>query len=382
MKILMVSPFYYPVIGGTERFIEDISTRLNHLGFQTDILTFNISENMETIPRFDVSTSDSVKVFKIPVLYLPKIMNIIDSNFVPKKLPFNLMKGYDIIHYHNDTDLTLPFFTLFLKKPKIFHFHCLNVTYPYLRRKALSRNLLKNKNQVYIVVSKYTANLLLDMGFPKQKIRIVPNGVDVARFSPSIAPKKENLLLFVGRIAPQKGLTILLEALKYLKTKVRLLIIGSSSKHYLWYFDEVMELIKNINNVTIHKVEYLGILDIAEVVELYRQASLFVCPSIDEPFGIVNLEALSCGTPVVASNAGGIPEFIQHGVHGLLVPRNDPRKFADALQYLLDNHKVRKKMGRAGRQYVVENFSWDTVSRKLCKIYFEVLGEQNLEVSD
>jgi len=373
MKVLMATPFYDPIIGGTERFVADMSVKLNQLEIETDVLTFNIDENMKLVPKYDVLNHNGFNIFKIPALFVPKLMNAIDSNFIPRKLPMGTIKKYDLIHFHNDTDLSLPFFTYLIRKPKIFHFHCLNVTYQFFKRRFSSRNLLKSSVSVYIVASKYSADLLLNLGFPEGKIRILPNGLDVEKFSPNEKPKAENLLVFIGRIAPQKGLLTLLRSLKILKPRTKLLIIGPLAKHYIWYFNRVMETIKNINDCTHHEVRYLGVLDSNEVIQCYRNATIFVCPSIDEPFGIVNIEALACETPVVASNSGGIPEVIQHGINGWLVPPNSPQRLADALQYLLENECLRQKMGSLGRKYVVDNFSSDVIARKLCKIYGEII---------
>ena len=130
-----------------------------------------------------------------------------------------------------------------------------------------------------------------------------------------------------------------------------------------------------MNGKTIHKAIYLGVQSKREVLNWYQKATLFVCPSLSEPFGIVNLEALSCGTPVVASKVGGIPEVVRSNKNGVLVQPNKPVKLAGAIQFLLDNEKLRRKFGEEGRRWVVQNFSPEIVAKMLCKIYEDLLAK-------
>lgn len=121
--------------------------------------------------------------------------------------------------------------------------------------------------------------------------------------------------------------------------------------------------------IGIHKVELLGNVSEGEKLGLYQRAFMLVTPSLREDFPLVNLEALSCGTPVVASDVGGIGELVKNDLNGLLVPSNDPKKLADALRILLNNKELRQKYGKNGRQIVEEFFSWDSIAKQLINIY-------------
>jgi alpha-maltose-1-phosphate synthase len=107
----------------------------------------------------------------------------------------------------------------------------------------------------------------------------------------------------------------------------------------------------------------------AEIIQLLTHALAFVCPSVYEPLGIVNLEAMACSTAVVASRVGGIPEVVDDGVTGLLVPPDDPKSLADALNQLLRDPGRAEAMGQAGRERAVTEFSWQMVAAQTAGLY-------------
>jgi len=241
------------------------------------------------------------------------------------------------------------------------------VTYNTYRRNFISRLIFRNVADIYIALSKFIANFLVNLGIPKTKIRILPNGIDVERFRPRKESKIQNLLLFVGRLEEKKGLPVLLRCLSLLKTSVHLAIIGLPLNPE--YYEKILAFIEKVNNKSIHKVTYMGALDKEKLLEWYQKASIFICPSTSESFPMVNLEALSCGTPVVASNVGAISEVVRNHENGILVPPNDVAKLAEAIPYLLDNEEIIQQFGDKGRKWIVENFSTDVIVEKLYQIY-------------
>jgi glycosyltransferase involved in cell wall biosynthesis len=368
----MVTPSYYPIVGGTESIIENTSIKLNDMGVQTDVMTFNIDEawkpwSINQIRKSKTVEINGVKVMKIRALTLLPTRILFRTNFIPAKFANQLM-NYDIIHFHNDVDLSFPIFSHSIDKPKILHCHLLNVTHSSYKKNPVQKRIFKMVADVYMAPSLFVLKLLVDLGIPENNIRVVPNGVDVERFHPCGETRIANLILFVGRLHPTKGLHVLLEALNYLKTSVRLVIIGRPSSR-CGYFRRIVGLIKMINEKTIHTVTYLGKHKPEEVIRWYQKASICVCPSLSESFGIVNLEAMACATPVVATCVGGIPEVVNDHKNGILVPSNDAAKLAEGVQYLLDNEEIRRKFGEEGRKCVFENFSSEEVARRLCNIY-------------
>lgn len=371
MNVVMATPYYFPVIGGTESFIETISLKLNEMGILADILTLNLDERVNPVWKNAIEEINGLRVIKIPSHKGIRPLKLFQIDLIPGRF-LNYLKNYDIIHFHNETNLTLPFFSYFVKKPKIMHCHCLDVSYLFYRKNLVSCHVFRNIANIYIAVSHTIRCLLINLGVPEHKIRIVPNCVDTKKFRPRKESKAENLLLFVGRLQPKKGLHILLKSLEYVTTPVKLVIIGPVSGYCPEYYKEISALIKKVNEKTIHKVIYLGVQKTEKLINWYQKATIFVCPSLSEPFGIVNLEALACETPVIASNVGGIPEVVKDRVNGLLVPPNDVIHLADSIQYLLNNEDIRRKFGQNGRLLVKERFSLKVVAEKLCQIYGEL----------
>jgi len=372
LRVIMVTPCYYPVKGGTETVVRNLAIKLNEMGTHTDVMTFNMDRKWNPKWKGKIETTDGFKVFKIPgfnwfpIAHSDRIT--MGINLIPGRFA-NRLKEYDIIHFHED--LSFPLFSYFSKKPKIFHLHGLNVDFS--KRYFLNRFILKRVADLYICLSKLMEKDLAQLGIPEKKIRCLPNGVDVKIFRP-LREKKDNLILFVGRISFIKGLHVLLKSLRYLEKSIHLVIIGPLGWN-VKYFDETLKLIDDENKKGIHKITYLGAQDQTDIIKWYQRASIFVLPSFTEGLGVVNLEALSCETPVVATNVGGIPEVIRDGETGILVPPNNTVKLAEAIQYLLDNEDVRKKFGKEGRRFILENFSHEAIVERLYQIYEELIQQ-------
>jgi starch synthase len=118
-------------------------------------------------------------------------------------------------------------------------------------------------------------------------------------------------------------------------------------------------------------------LPVPEVVQLYSHAAVFVCPSIYEPFGLINLEAMACGTPVVASRVGGIPEVVVDGETGWLVEPGDATALGQALREALADPERARRMGEAGRRRVEAHFSWDRIADRTMIVYGEAIDSKS-----
>jgi glycosyltransferase involved in cell wall biosynthesis len=362
----MVTPCYYPVIGGTETIVRNLTRTLNENGIHVDILSFNVDQNRNPEWRGKTEMIDGITVFKIPAINLQSIARspkiTLGVNFIPGRF-IHILKDYDVLHFH-EADLSFPLFSFLLKKPKIIHLH--GIDYAFLKRYYITRFLLERLAHLYIVISKKMKKELLMLGFPEHKIVYLPNGIDTNLFAPS-NQKEDNMVLFIGRISPGKNLHLVIESLHYLNENVRLIIIGPFGWN-IKYNKEIMYLIEKENRKGRHEIKYLGSMGQAELVKWYQKATLLVLPSSMEGFPVTILEALACETPVIATPVGGIPEIVKNYKTGILIPHN-AYNLAKAIQFLLNNKNDRLRMGFEGRRLVLRQYSLKAISKKLSAIY-------------
>lgn len=219
------------------------------------------------------------------------------------------------------------------------------------------------------------------------KVAVVHNGIDVDVFKPTFdqgtlekygIDSNRPFVLFVGRITRQKGLIHLIRAAKQLPLGVQLVLAASSPDEKV-IGDEVQVAVaefKASRPADIVHVEKQ--VSKSDLIVLLSHAAVFACPSIYEPLGIVNLEAMACETPVVASAVGGIPEVVVHEETGLLVEYtpNDvtdfERRFAEALNQVISSSKA-NSMGEAGRKRAAKEFAWQSIAQKTVDVYQAVL---------
>jgi len=364
---MMVTPCYYPIKGGTETVVRNLSISLNRKSVHTDVMTFNMDQRWNPRWQGRTETIDGITIFRIPALnwypFTHSNRVTLGINLVPSRFT-NILKHYDIVHFH-EFDLSFPLSSSLIRKPKIIHCH--GVDTQFFRRYHLSRMLLKHLAGLYISISRQMTEDLLTLGIHRNKIVYLPNGVDTSLYTPR-GQKEDNLLLFVGRLTANKGLHVLVKSLGHLEKSVRLAIIGPASWDREYYLD-VLESIEKETQKGKHEIIYLGAMDQPDIIEWYQKASLFVLPSFAEAFPVTILEALSCETPIIASSVGGIPEVVKDYENGILTPPNDPVALAHAIQYLLDNKEVRTRFGREGRKHVIKYYSLEASVIKLCEIY-------------
>ncbi len=357
--------------------VQRLAIELNLRQIRTDILTFNMDKVWSPKWREKTEISNQgFRIFKIPALNWTPMISAsrykMGVNLVPGRF-WNMLKFYDILHYHVG-DLSFPLFSLPSQQPKVCQLH--GFDYDAARRSFPIRYILKHAGDVWLTPTEQMKNDLARLGMAEQKIMCLPNSLDIRVFRPA-GKKEDNLLLFVGRIHPGKGLHVLLNSLRYLEQPVRLVIIGPPA----WnseYFNRVLKTIEKINLEGQHRVEYIGEKSQEDIIGWYQRASILVLPPLAyEALGLVNLEALACETPVVATDVGGISEAVHSGENGILVKPNDPVSLASAIQYLLDNENIRRRFGEEGRRLVMKKFSTDAVVQKLITIYERLLASRS-----
>ncbi len=231
---------------------------------------------------------------------------------------------------------------------------------------------------------------------PLKNIRVIPNGIDPAVWKPTEDPERlrgfgidleKPYVLFVGRITRQKGIIHLVRALHFLPEGTQV-VLAAGAPDTPEIAEEMKAAIEAARATSKQHIIWIPeMLLRRDLIALYSGAYVFVCPSVYEPFGIINLEAMACARPVVASAVGGIPEVVQDGVTGLLVATDpvsdtnfepsEPEAFARGLAAqvtsLLRNPARAEAMGAAGRHRVEARFSWEAVARQTLDFYQSLL---------
>jgi len=225
---------------------------------------------------------------------------------------------------------------------------------------------------------------------------VIHNGIDLDQYQPSPNPDvlvryqidpDRPLVLFVGRITRQKGIIHLVRAIKDIRPGIQVVLCaGAPDTEEIGR--EMAERVEQARRETTNPIIWIPqIVPKDDLITLYSHAALFICPSVYEPFGIINLEAMACGTPVVASAVGGIKEVVIPEKTGLLVPfepvggavfePKDPARFAydlaTAVNRLLDDPERLAEMGLRSRERVEHYFSWTSIARWTCDFYWDLV---------
>lgn len=254
----------------------------------------------------------------------------------------------------------------------------------------------RNADGVVAVSAAMKADVQALYGVDPARVRVIHNGIDPDEYRPredaetlrrlGVDPGVPSIL-FVGRITRQKGILHLVRAIPHLRPGVQV-ILCAGAPDTKEIGEEMAALVEGVRGEAPVPVVWIPeMLPKADTIALYSHASVFVCPSVYEPFGIINLEAMACETPVVASAVGGIPEIVVPGETGTLVPfeaegggsvePRDPEGFsralAGAVNALMDDPGLRAEMGRAARARVLARFSWRAIAEQTLAFYRDLL---------
>jgi glycosyltransferase involved in cell wall biosynthesis len=395
LNVCFVTPEYFPISGGTGAYVFYLSHFLQQMG-----------HNVHVVAR-DKQDSEGI-VNGIKVHYIRGVGNALTrywkfARSASKKIKeLNEEIGFDIIHAN------LPLVPSFAipkdsAKAVVCAVHStwkgeaivtkndnpkeLNPNEKaMLRFNSILRSYekkLMNRSDALIAVSKYTVNELTDLyGISTDKIHVIYNGVDIQKFKPrqnktelreqfGLEPNKK-IVLFVGRLYHRKGLELLLRSIPPVLeqfSNVTFVISGTG-------FKEKEESLKNIaKELNIENdVKFLGYVADEKLPELYSTADIFVLPAIYENFPFAILEAQSTALPVISTNVGGIPEFLENEKNGFLIEPGDEPMLTQKLLALLQNPDLVKKMGDLGRKMIEEQLSWDIITNQVIDLYHKLLG--------
>lgn len=369
MKILIITPYWLPVTNGVARHCYELSKRLIAEGVTVRVL---------------ISPPDHCKITEFRPLENVKISRLSGFN---GKIRFKIKEEkFDLIHAHcaSKASAIAMGLSLMLKKPYIVTSHCADLFSMDISR-AVAKIFLHEANEL-IAVSRYTAKKLSKFAeVSPAKIHIIPNGVDVHTFNPladgnkirrKYSLKNKKIILYAGRLAPEKGVYYLLKAFPIIARKVpqaRLLIAGRGSLEKILHSFIKQRKLEQL-------ITYVGYVSEHDLPNIYAAADVFVLPSIwEEGFGMTMLEAMATGKPVIATNVGGIPEIIDNQRTGILVEPRDPIRLASAIISIIKDEGFAKEIGKNARQIVEKKFEWRLIAKRTIELYETLISDENPE---
>ncbi len=379
MRVLQLTQRFPPAIGGVENHVLNLASKLTESGLRVDVFA---SDSMRDVPfrRLEGETSKfpfTLRRFHaIKLAAMPHGLGIV----APAMIPGAFSQSTDLIHAH-----AYGYFPTYVgalarrirKVPLVITPHSNTGRSRAAKRifDILVPTLTLRQAQRIIALTESEAEYLTVLGIPRQQIVVIPNGVNLAEFA-NIRPKtirdNDATIIFVGRLYPkQKGLEVLIQALSHIprSVKFRLDLVGED-------WGAVSGLLQLARQIGVDdRVVVRGSSGRDSLLHSYASADLLVLPSLFEAFGIVLLEAMAAGLPVVASNVGGIPEVVEDGKTGLLVKPGDSERLGAAIEKLLSDDSLRKAMSDAGRKRA-SLFSWDLLVPKIKRVYEEVIAEK------
>jgi phosphatidylinositol alpha-mannosyltransferase len=372
MKIALVSPYDFSYPGGVVRHISSLEYYFTRMGHMVKIIAPASSPVTGYGDRFiaigkprPIPTSGSIARITISLTLADKVKEVLER------------EKFDIIHLHEPLAPTLCTTVLRLSNSiNIGTFHATESRPSYRwSRPLLLRRFLKKwfeRLDGRIAVSP-PARDFINKHFPST-YDIIPNGIDLDYFSPANSPLPEfqdekTNILFVGRLENRKGLEYLLKAYRLIKPdcpNCRLIVVGPGTRLRRKYE-------KNIAESGLPDVVFTGRVDNKELPRYYKTADIFCAPATGhESFGIVLLEAMATGKPVIASDISGYRSVITDGLDGILVPPKQEVPLAQAISSLMQNKTLRLQIGEKGRRKSLD-FGWDKVSRRVMDYYTRIL---------
>lgn len=256
----------------------------------------------------------------------------------------------------------------------------------------IEKTAYQNADGIVAVSESMKADVMELYDVPEARVEVIPNGIDPDEYRPVDRAdvvarhgidQDRPFVLFVGRITRQKGIIHLVNAIRYLAPGTQVVLCaGAPDTDEIE--KEMEEAVAQARAAGDHDIHWIAeMLPRDEIIALYAAAAVFVCPSVYEPFGIINLEAMACETAVVASAVGGIPSIVVEGETGLLVPFDargsvdfEPENaerfsqdLAEAVNRLMEDDEGRRRMGIAGRKRVLEHYSWKAIAEQTSAFY-------------
>lgn len=383
MKIALVSPYDFAYPGGVTNHISSLKYHFTCLGQQVKVIA--------PLSRYIPGVGDWLIPIGKPVP-IPANGSIarISLSFNQSSVIKTMLnqESFDIVHLHEPLMPALCISTLRVSNSvNIGTFHATYQGPRYIPGRPLDgynfgrpfsiiylRRLVRSLDG-RIAVSRPALDFA--SGYFPGDYTIIPNGVELEHFHPDVAPIEDLRdgkvnILFVGRLEKRKGFQYLLEAYKQVKSNFdncRLIVVGPGTRLRGKYERQVAE--EGIKDVV-----FAGFVPYSELPRFYRTADVFCSPATKcESFGLVLLEAMAVGKPIIASDVEGYANVVAHGSEGLLVPPKDKDRLAEALFLLMEDEPLRQELGRNGRTKA-QGYGWSSIARRVLDFYIKVLNSK------
>jgi D-inositol-3-phosphate glycosyltransferase len=391
--------------GGMNVYVRDLTKQLGRMGVQVDVFTRSQDEH---VPHVLHDLGYGNRVVHVPAgpevpLPKPELSGYI-PDFVSGILEFIQNRGlqYDLIHSHYwMSGIAARELKAAWNVPVVHMFHSLGLMKQRVARvlgESEADYRLEGEQEVIQLADRIIAATPAELAQLQwlyqadvEHVVVIPPGVDLTRFYPIHpdeakefigVPPCDRMLLFVGRIEPLKGLDTLLDALVLMRQEgvfevspLCLIIIGGdpqvSDADMTAEMARLQDLREDLGLEEL--VTFLGKRSQDTLPYYYSASEAVVMPSHYESFGMVALEAMACGTPVVASQVGGLAFLVKDGVTGFTVPVDDPRALADDLMELIKDPQLRERMGKRAANFA-QQYGWNIIAQRVLEVYQEVLA--------
>jgi D-inositol-3-phosphate glycosyltransferase len=412
LRIAMISYHTCPLAtlggkdtGGMNVYVRELTRQLGQMGIHVDVFTRSQDDHVPHVLHELGYGNRVVHVPAGPEHPIPKqeLVNYIPE-FVEGIKAFACEKGiqYDIIHSHYWMSgiAAASLSDLWGGTPIVHMFHTLGEMKNRIARSEAEREgeyringekqVLRRADRVIVATIAELTQLRFLYKANQSKLVVIPPGVDVTHFYPIPSDEakmyvglkpEDRMVLFVGRIEPLKGVDTLIQAMSCVQLKeerpVHLAIIGGDPAASPQEMSaEMARLQKLCDDLAVGQtVVFLGKRDQDKLPYYYSAAELLVMPSHYESFGMVALEAMACGTPVIASEVGGLAYLVRDGETGFTIPDQEPETLCEKISWLLSNHDLHTTMSRRAVEYA-QDYAWEKIARQIVDVYKNFLPEK------
>ena len=377
MRVCHTVPTFSPVVGGAEVNVENIVITQHRQGqVQPRVLTLNVMPRWRPADLPDTNyIRGEIPIDRVPVTAVNRFsrklrLHMTGGRFSNLVLPRNLKDSVDLLHHHDEVDLSIVNAFSKVRLPALLHIRSLGFLYEELKGSYLRRKALLSSADHFVCNSSFSASYMMKLGLLSSKISVVPNAVDPLIFAPSARVKSDRLsLVWVARGTKSKGLHTLARALTNLGMPIKLDVVLGDLSDFI-YIKEQMIYFANISRSKDIKICWHIALDQDALIGLYQAADCYVGTAPDEPFGNTNIEAMACGAVPVLPKSGGCLDIVTHGNDGFFYHPGDPAALARALSTVHETSNTEwVEYRKNGNKTIHKRFSLDSVTESLTNIY-------------